>query len=237
MVHTRTAAAAAGGGGGGGASSMQDPPPDPITLVREILKNTNSWETCWGRNLTPWDLGGVTPIIDHLIRAHELPPGTAFVPGCGSGYDVVAMASSARHVVGLDISETAIAKARQMASATSSAQWVEFVCTDFFTYTPEAAFNLIFDYTFFCALEPSLRPKWAAKMSELLAPHGELITIIYPVSDHEGGPPYAVSFEAYEKVLSPLGFVCTFHEENSLSIASRQGKELLGRWKRLNTQN
>lgn len=209
--------------------------PEAVARAREILKATNSWESCWSQSVTPWDLGEVTPIISELVRNGGLPPGRALIPGCGSGYDVAALATPDRHVVGIDISETAVARARKIASAGPSAKWVEFVCTDFFSYTSASPFDLIFDYTFFCALEPTIRPKWAAKMSELLSPGGELITIIYPVSDHEGGPPYAVSLKSYEEVLNPLNVVNTFYEENALSPSSRKGREFLGKWKKFLT--
>jgi Thiopurine S-methyltransferase (TPMT) len=35
--------------------------------------------------------------------------------------------------------------------------------------------------SFFCALEPALRSAWAKKISEILGPEGELITLIYVV--------------------------------------------------------
>ncbi len=41
----------------------------------------------------------------------------------------------------------------------------------------DGPFDLIYDYTFLCALPPSLRPRWAARMSELLAPDGTLICL------------------------------------------------------------
>ncbi|CAI5505266.1 unnamed protein product [Closterium sp. Naga37s-1] len=61
---------------------------------------------------------------------------------------------------------------------------------------PHARMPLLMTLTvrrFFCALPPSLRGKWAAKSAELLAPQGVFYTLMYPLDDHEGGPPYAVS--------------------------------------------
>eukprot|EP00249_Psilotum_nudum_P002371 c15375_g1_i1 orf=147-785(+) len=204
-----------------------------IQRASELLRTTGSWEQCWSQGVTPWDLGDVTPIIAYLVSKNRLPVGKALVPGCGLGRDVVALANPDRHVTGLDISDTAIELARQMASTGPSARWVEFISTDFFTYSPSVQFNLIFDYTFFCALGPSLWPKWGEKMAELLALDGELITIIYPVDGHEGGPPYAVSLELYEKVLHPWGIRNTFFEENTLSPSRRKGREFIARWRKV----
>lgn len=203
--------------------------------MQSILKATNSWEKCWSEDVTPWDLGRVTPVVADLVERNDLPTGRALVPGCGSGYDVLALASPTRHVVGLDLSVTAIKRAYQVLTE-NHASSVEFVCTDFFTYKPDASFDLILDYTFFCALEPSLRPLWASKMAELLAPDGELITIMFPMAEHDGGPPYAVSLEAYEKTLHLHGFQCNLFQENVLAVDQRKGREFLGRWKRITTK-
>lgn len=200
--------------------------------MQAILKSTDSWDTCWTENVTPWDLGRITPIIHELLSKNDLPIGRALVPGCGSSYDAVALASPVRHVVGIDISAAAIERARQ-AVTKPKANWVDFVCADFFTYNPASPFNLIFDYTFFCAVDPSLRSLWASKMAELLAPDGELITLVFPADDHEGGPPYAVSLAEYEKVLHPHGFRTTYYEENHLAVDGRKGREFLGRWRRM----
>lgn len=53
-------------------------------------------------------------------------------------------------------------------------------------------FDIIYDYTFLCALPPPLRPKWAARMSQLLAPQGTLICTQYPLGKDPrlGGPPF-----------------------------------------------
>ncbi|XP_002983430.2 thiocyanate methyltransferase 1 isoform X1 [Selaginella moellendorffii] len=192
-----------------------------------------AWEKCWAERLTPWDLGGVTPLIQHLVSQDQLPQGRCLVPGCGSGYDVLALASPSRHVVGLDISETALERAKELASKNTTTQkYVEFKAVDFFSYSEPKPFDLIFDYTFFCALEPSLRPAWAKKMAELLARDGELLTLMYPVGDHEGGPPYAASPKAYEAVLHPCGLHALYLEDNKFSIGARKGREILGRWKK-----
>ncbi|TVU12554.1 hypothetical protein EJB05_46205, partial [Eragrostis curvula] len=63
----------------------------------------DGWEKSWEVGVTPWDLGKPTPVIEHLVRSGTLPKGRALVPGCGMGYDVVALASPERYVVGLDI--------------------------------------------------------------------------------------------------------------------------------------
>ncbi|KAJ0258479.1 Thiocyanate methyltransferase 1 [Hirschfeldia incana] len=184
--------------------------------------------------VTPWDQGRATPLILHLLDTSSLPFGRTLVPGCGGGHDVVAMANPERFVVGLDISEKALKKANETYGSAPNAKNFAFVKEDVFTWRPDELFDLIFDYVFFCAIELELRPAWAKSMYELLKPEGELITLMYPITDHVGGAPYKVSVSAYEDVLVPLGFKAVSIEENQDFIPTRKGKEMLARWKKIN---
>ncbi|KAF2604294.1 hypothetical protein F2Q70_00024565 [Brassica cretica] len=150
------------------------------------------------------------------------------------GHDVVAMASPERFVVGLDISESALEKAAETYASSPKAKYFTFVKEDFFTWRPNELFDLIFDYVVFCAIEPEMRPAWAKSMYELFKPDGELITLMYPITDDDGGPPYKVAVSTYEDVLVPVGFKAVSIEENPYSIATRKGKEKLWRWKKIN---
>ncbi|XP_021912057.1 thiocyanate methyltransferase 1-like, partial [Carica papaya] len=85
---------------------------------------------------------------------------------------------------------------------------------------------MIFEYVFFCAIEPNMRETWAKSVDELLKPDGELITLMYPMGDdYEGGPPYKISVAEYEEVLVPLGFKIVSIEDNALALGPRKGRE------------
>ncbi|KAF0901484.1 hypothetical protein E2562_003479 [Oryza meyeriana var. granulata] len=176
-----SSAAAAGRVAAGGRDPSENP---AVGRLRELVQRgdaADGWEKSWEAGVTPWDLGKPTPIIEHLVKSGTLPKGRAFVPGCGMGYDVVALASPERFVVGLDISSTAVEKAKQWSSSLPNADCFTFLADDFFKWKPSEQFDLIFDYTFFCALDPRLRLAWAETVSGLLKPDGELITLIYLV--------------------------------------------------------
>uniref|UniRef100_A0A0E0L805 Methyltransferase domain-containing protein n=1 Tax=Oryza punctata TaxID=4537 RepID=A0A0E0L805_ORYPU len=107
-----SSAARVGGGGGGGGGGGRDPSNNPaVGRLRELVQRGDAedgWEKSWEAGVTPWDLGKPTPIIKHLVKSKTLPKGRAL------GYDVVALASPERFVVGLDISSTAVEKAKQI---------------------------------------------------------------------------------------------------------------------------
>jgi len=99
-------------------------------------------------------------------------------------------------------------------------------------------FDFIYDYTFFCALPPTLRDRWGQRMSALLKPKsGRLLTIMYPVDrlDRTGkelrGPPFPVTVDDYRRVLEPHGFYIAhgpYEDENS--VESRKGHEYVCWW-------
>ncbi|KAK9725283.1 hypothetical protein RND81_05G133800 [Saponaria officinalis] len=206
-----------------------------VDMIQEYVNSDplGGWDKCWEEGLSPWDLGKPTPILQHLVRNDILPKGRTLVPGCGSGYDVVTLASPERYVIGLDISESALKKARELALTSPNSSCFSFLQADFFTWNPTELFDLIFDYTFFCAIEPKMRSAWANRMADLLKPDGELITLMFPIDDHDGGPPYKTSVADYETALHPLGFQATSIVENELAVSRRKGREKLGRWRRM----
>uniref|UniRef100_Q9ZSZ7 Methyl chloride transferase n=1 Tax=Batis maritima TaxID=4436 RepID=Q9ZSZ7_BATMA len=211
------------------------PTPEECATFLYKVVNSGGWEKCWVEEVIPWDLGVPTPLVLHLVKNNALPNGKGLVPGCGGGYDVVAMANPERFMVGLDISENALKKARETFSTMPNSSCFSFVKEDVFTWRPEQPFDFIFDYVFFCAIDPKMRPAWGKAMYELLKPDGELITLMYPITNHEGGPPFSVSESEYEKVLVPLGFKqLSLEDYSDLAVEPRKGKEKLARWKKMN---
>jgi ubiquinone/menaquinone biosynthesis C-methylase UbiE len=159
----------------------------------------------------------ISPLLAKLIEENKIPKGRALVPGCGRGYDVTALATKDRYVLGLDISETAVKAARERRDALPEEACqhkpnADFQTTSFFELdasSEDKKFDFVYDYTFLCALDPSVRPQWAQKMAELVKREGELLTLVFPIRPpDEKGPPFAVSLELYRELLEPVGFRC-----------------------------
>ncbi|KAJ3708233.1 hypothetical protein LUZ61_011938 [Rhynchospora tenuis] len=225
----------------GTGDRYNDPSSNPkVSRLREVIGSavtSDGWEKSWGEGITPWDLGQPTPVVVHLVQTQSVPKGRVLVPGCGTGYDAVALAGPERYVVGLDISGTAIKKAKELSASSPNREYFSFLTEDFFNWNPSELFDLIFDYTFFCALEPVLRSAWAKKISEILKPEGELITLIYVITDQKEGPPFNNNVSDYEEVLFPLGFKQIYIEDNELAVKPRKGREKLVRWTRSRSQS
>ncbi|MCB9642146.1 MAG: methyltransferase domain-containing protein [Myxococcales bacterium] len=194
---------------------------------------SNRWQDAWSTGDTPWDAGGAAPALEDLLReATDLPKGRVLVPGCGSGYDGLAWGRAGYEVTALDLVELAVERFRQLRDQSGvSAQQVDAICADFFTFEPPQPFDVIWDYTFLCALPPEMRAAWAEKMSRLVAKDGELITLIFPIRPDDGnGPPFAMSTELVSSLLSPY-FTNVAMYAVPRSHPARQGREWLARWR------
>lgn len=241
-----------------------------VEQVRERMKGNGSWEDLWKQGLTPWDLGGPTPLLIQELKQQEITNSLrTLVPGCGSGYDIATLVAHHESlltkfpeqsgtesvVIGLDISPTSLDRAATVVNAIEKGNTrVQLKCGDFFrdesdwttVYTShngdvvspsseDTKFDFIFDYTFCCALPPSLRMKWGDRMSTLLRPNtGRLFTIIFPIlpgEDRSKGPPYPVTVEDYRQSLKAGGVVAESEPyESPHTVPSRSGKELCCYW-------
>lgn len=194
-----------------------------------------SWKDAWDEGRTPWDAGASPPVLEKLRRAGELPEGRVLVPGCGAGYDVLTLAGPERHVVGLDLAPGAVeaCEARRVEQG-FPAEHAQFREGNFFQFEPDEPFDLVVDYTFLCAIEPDRRVEWARKMAEVIVEGGELLTVIFPVVDKpaDEGPPYPLSPELVWQLLKDNFEQITLRPIVE-SNPGREGKEWLGRWRRV----
>ena len=77
---------------------------------------------------------------------------------------------------------------------------------DFFESGAAQAYDVGYDYTFFCALHPSKRQEWAQTWHKRLAPSATLVTLIFPIDPSiNEGPPWPVTPELYEQTLNAAG--------------------------------
>ncbi|HHH11865.1 MAG TPA: methyltransferase domain-containing protein [Sorangium sp.] len=194
-----------------------------------------AWEQAWQQGRTGWDAGQSPPALVQLVNSTHLKPARALVPGCGAGYDVFTLSRIAELTIGLDLAPTARARFMSLSEQPHiDSDKVRIEPHNFFDYTPSDHFDLIWDYTFLCAIEPHQRQAWAARMHQLLAPAGELWTLIFPVHPepmNPGGPPHPLTPELVRELLAPY-FEARQLEPVKESHDGRAGKEWIGRWTR-----
>ena len=105
---------------------------------------------------------------------------------------------------------------------------------DFFACEAAGAYSLVFDSTFLCAIPPAWRDRWAAQMAKLIKPGGQIVLNVFPIGDHEGGPPYALTPEIVDALLSGVGFEKIACDDTPEELVARnfKGKEALARYRK-----
>ncbi|PHH69105.1 hypothetical protein CDD80_7013 [Ophiocordyceps camponoti-rufipedis] len=147
---------------------------------------------------------------------------TALVPGCGLGHDALLLASYGYDVWALDRGR-GVEEAFGLYPAVREhvgCGAVTWLVADFLAdeWSRGLGFDLIFDYTFLCALAPQDRPRWAKRITQLLMPGGRLVCLEYPSWKpmSEPGPPWGVSPELYEALLSAPGEAPAYGADGSV---------------------
>lgn len=184
------------------------------------------WEQLYNRGNMGWDLGHPTPVIKKWLSGHRGQGDKVCILGAGNGYDAVAFAKAGYNVVAVDFAPTPLRHLAQLAKKRKLA--IEVVGQDMF-YLPKkwnGKFDLIFEYTTFCAIDPRRRNEYVALINRLLTRQGRLVALFFPMDqDPTVGPPYGVS---YEEIARRFGrhFEITSEEWPELSVASRRLREL-----------
>jgi SAM-dependent methyltransferase len=176
-----------------------------------MILNANFWESRWLNGQTGWDLGAVSPPLAAYID--QLPAESrnwrVLIPGCGNGYEALyLLEKNFQNITMLDIAPTAAERLRARLDG-AYPEWERQMivrCGDFFAES--GPYDLILEQTFFCALNPSMRPDYARQMRHILAPGGRLAGVLFD-RDFEGGPPFGGHQEEYLALFSPLFAVKT----------------------------
>ena len=179
------------------------------------------WDSRYRGGTTPWDAGGVPP---HFVAwlEKEKTGVKVLVPGCGSGYEVKAFAENGHDVLGIDISDAGLERARRLTNRVRKA--------DFFQL--DENFDLVYERTFLCALPRRLWPDWGRRIAEVVRPGGRLAGFFY-LNDNERGPPFGISPELLNELLDGA-FVKEEDEKipPGQSVPVLAGKEVWQVWKR-----
>jgi len=172
------------------------------------------WENMWSAGLQPgqaFDVGTASATLLGCLARNNYAVRSgmrALVPGCGRAYDALALAAHGfDEVVALDLAPTAVASASSFLAQSKDAAAGKVAAAEGDFFKHEGQYDFIWDCTFLCALDPSVREQWAARQRMLLAPGGTLAACVFPIAPGKvGGPPYALSPELVAGLLKPEGF-------------------------------
>lgn len=194
------------------------------------------WDERWRNKDTPWEKGYAAPPLTEYLEegAGELRNARrVLVPGCGSGHDVRELARHGIAASGLDISEKAVEFARAIPPVGDE----DYFRGDLFdpAWRKDRTFDAVWEHTCFCAIDPSMRPAYAAAMADILPPGGFLTGVFYLTPWDPGetveSPPFAASREEIIALLAPW-FDLRKDRVPGRAYPGREGREWLAIFER-----
>jgi len=189
--------------------------------------NKKYWESRYKNKETGWDIGHISlPLkeyIDQIVDKNL----KILIPGVGHGYEFDYLISKDfKNVNVIDIARQPIENLKVKHSTLAD---FHFICDDFFRLNQK--FDLILEQTFFCALDPKLRPKYVQKMYDLLYPNGRLVGLLFDFPLTKEGPPFGGCQKDYQCLFEKHFNIQTL-EKSYNSIKPRAEKEFFINFKR-----
>ena len=181
----------------------------------------NYWSDRYLKQQTQWDAGEITAPLKEYFDQIVNKDIKILIPGCGNAHEAAYL-----HKMGFSnvfLADISLIPLKQFRSLHPSFPEEHILHVDFFNL--QGQFDLIVEQTFFCALVPDLRQKYAEKVYELLKPGGRLIGLLFDDPLNTDHPPFGGDAQEYEKYFRPLFEFHTF-ERCYNSVKPRQGREL-----------
>ncbi len=185
------------------------------------------WESIYAAGEPGWDLKTPTPVFKDLLQTGEIQPGKICIPGAGLGYDAVLFAQHGFEVTTLEFATTAVKHQRRLADAADVE--LEIRAGDIFNLPRElmGVFDTIVEYVTLCAVTPERQAEFAKIMAGLLKPAGKYISLLFPIEDRAGGPPFGLNENEISNTFESAGLVLEAARIHPKTIKPRRGREKL----------
>ncbi|MDG2052691.1 MAG: methyltransferase domain-containing protein [Flavobacteriaceae bacterium] len=186
-----------------------------------MFLNEIFWDNKYKSEQTGWDIGSIsTPLKEYFdqLTNKEL---KILIPGGGNSYEAEYLHNQGfKNVYVVDISATVLTNFQKRVPSFPNQCLINI---DFFELND--SFDLIIEQTFFCAINPDLRPKYASKMSELLLTNGKLVGLFFNIPLFGNCPPFGGTKKEYIPYFKPY-FKLDIIENSYNSILERRANEL-----------
>lgn len=153
------------------------------------------WESRYQQADTPWDKAMAHPWL-MTLRTRPNRKVRVLAPGCGRGHDLRELCRIFPDgvIVGADVSATALAQAQEAGMPAN----VELLEADVLAMEAEEKFDLVWEHTLFCAIEPELRDAYRAMLLRVLKPRGRVIGAFFLTMPQDGaGPPFNCEIDEF----------------------------------------
>lgn len=179
------------------------------------------WENKYKTNKIGWDLGEVSPPLKAYFDQLTDKELKILIPGGGNSYEAEYLFNNGfKNVYVVDLAKSALENIKKRVPNFPEAQLIH---ANFFDL--DVTFDLVIEQTFFCAINPELRSKYAEKMSNILNKKGKLVGLLFDAKLNEDHPPFGGNKEEYVTYFKPY-FNSLKMEKCYNSYPNRQGMEL-----------
>ena len=183
--------------------------------------NEDFWDHRYRNNDIGWDLGQISPPFKAYIDQLTNKSIRILIPGGGNSYEAEYLFNLGfKNVFVVDVSKTAL---NNILTRIPNFPQHQLIHNNFFAL--EMTFDLILEQTFFCALNPNLRPEYVTKMNSLLTQNGKLVGLLFNIPLYKDRPPFGGHKNDYIQSFEDT-FQIEIIEPCYNSISSRIDKEL-----------
>ncbi len=188
------------------------------------IKEEKFWSEIYRTEEPGWDLKEPSQALVATLPQLKLSKQRVLVLGCGRGHDAAFFAKQGHLVTAVDFSPEAIQEAKNLYGDLAG---LEFIQADVFNLPKEnfGPFDLVFEHTLFCAVDPSKRNDLIRVWKKQLVDGGHFLGVFFTMSKRLG-PPYGGSeWEYKERLKNHFDF--RYWTRWRHSLPRRQGKELV----------
>ena len=186
------------------------------------------WEELYTVNDIGWDLSGSSPPFRELITNLNLENKKVFVPGCGNGYDVIELAKNGAEVWAIDFAKNPLENLQQYLNFNNTK--IHLILSDIFEISNffYNKFDYVFEYTCYCAIDPSQRKKYRDLIHQILLNGGKFISLFFPIlkPETDDGPPFGVNLKNTLKMFEQKFKIMQINKSIN-SHPKRMGNEIL----------
>ena len=141
--------------------------------VQQNISNPTFWNDLYEKKKDKWNLNSPTPPFVEWENNNKSNNNLNIcIPGCGTSEDVIYFANAGYNVYAFDFSKYAT---DYLINKTKNLNLnINIINVDFFTiqYKYKDFFDIILEYTFFCAIYPDRRKKYIEVCSKILKNNG-----------------------------------------------------------------
>lgn len=170
---------------------------------------------------TPWDIGGVSPPLQSFLDQIKDTSARILIPGAGRAYEAVYLHN--RGFTNIYVCDWAKDAFHLLTEKAPGFPEEHLLCADYFKLTGQ--FDFMLEQTFFCAIDPALRPEYVRQAYRLLKFGGVLAGVLFASEFDRSGPPFGGNPGEYRALFSQYFFMEEF-EICKNSILPRAGNEV-----------